>query len=47
MKIDWSLIFYALTVLCSVTALVNSDMQALAVGLLFSVLGMLTERKRK
>jgi hypothetical protein len=47
MKIDWPLIFYALTFLCSVTSLVNGNMQALAVGLLFSVLGILTEGKRK
>lgn len=47
MKIDWPLIFYVLTVLFSVAALVNNDLQALAVGLLFSVLGMITERKIK
>jgi hypothetical protein len=47
MKIDWPLIFYVFTILFSVAALVNNDLQALAVGLLFSVLGMITERRMK
>ena len=43
----WSLIFYVLSILFAVTSLVTNDLQTLAVSLLFSVMGILIERKSK
>lgn len=42
----WHLGFYILAVLCSVVSLVTADVELLAVGLLMSIMGILTERLR-
>lgn len=42
----WHLGFYILAVLCAVVSLVTADVELLAVGLLMSIMGILTERLR-
>ena len=44
---DWSLVFFVLSVVFAVTSLVTNDLQTLAVSLLFSIIGILIERKNK
>jgi len=43
----WSLVFFAFSILFALASLINDDLQTLAVGLLFSIMGVLTERKTK
>jgi hypothetical protein len=40
----WHLGFYILAVLCSIVSLITSDVELLAVGLLMSVMGILSEK---
>jgi len=44
---DWSLVFFILSIVFAVTSLVTNDLQTLAVSLLFSIMGILIERKGK
>ena len=44
---DWSLIFFVLSIMFAVTSLITNDLQTLAVSLLFSIMGILIERKNK
>lgn len=43
----FSTVFYILAFLMSLTSLATKDVQLLAIGLLCSILGILTESKRK
>jgi hypothetical protein len=40
----WHLGFYILAVLCSVVSLVSGDLNVLAIGLLMSIMGILSEK---
>lgn len=40
----WYLGFYVLAVMCSIVSLLNGDVELLAVGLLMSIMGILTEK---
>lgn len=46
LTMKWHLGFYILAVLCAVVSLVTADVELLAVGLLMSIMGILTERLR-
>lgn len=43
----FSTIFYLIAFLASLTSIFTEDIQLLSIGLLCSILGMLTERKRE
>jgi hypothetical protein len=43
----WSMTFFVFSILFAVISLITNDLQSLAVGLLFSIMGILAERKMK